>query len=358
MKKTILYLSLAALVLTGCAKSPKSGKNDANKRYLEAWIEVFHPEAVRTTLGAYVLEDKPGQGAAAGTSENNPFVRVNYTVRSLDGTVQGTTDKILSQQLGNYEKNESKNPYYGPVVWTRGTSGQVAGVEEALSTMKVGGRRTVVIPGWLLGLNSSTGAPILYDTAQEYEDNVTGSTHLIYEMELAEVISDMKQWQIDSVGRYLAANYPGMTAKDSVKLGFYYIQTGVPSSTESFKSDTTIYINYIGRRLDGSVFDTSIADTAKFYGIYSASRTYGPCSIDWYNTDESYKDITMTTAGASSASSVISGFSFGLDQMHPHEKGTAVFLSNWGYGASGSGSAIPAYSPLRFDFEVVDKPAS
>ena len=358
MKKTILYLSLAALVLAGCAKSPRKGKNEDSKRYLESWIQVFHPEAVRTNLGAYVLEDVPGTGASAGTSETNPFVRVNYTVRTLDGTVQGTTDKALAQRLGTYQKNESKNPYYGPVVWTRGKSGQTAGVEEALASMKVGGRHTVVIPGWLLGLNSSSGAPILYDTAQEYEDNVTGSTPLIYEMELAEVIPDMQQWQIDSAGRYLAANFPGMTAKDSVKLGFYYIQTGAPSSTEAFKSDTTIYINYIGRRLDGQVFDTSIADTAKFYGIYSASRTYGPCSIDWYATDENYTAITMTTPGASSGSSVISGFSFGLDQMHPHEKGTAVFLSNWGYGANGSGYAIPAYSPLRFDFEVVDKPKS
>ena len=42
--------------------------------------------------------------------------------------------------------------------------------------------------------------------------------------------------------------------------------------------------------------------------------------------------------------------------MHPHEKGTAVFYSGVGYGSSGSGSTIPAYAPLRFDIEIVDKP--
>ena len=358
MKKTILYLSLAALVLAGCAKSPKKGANEDNKRYLESWIEVFHPNAVRTDLGSYILEDTPGQGAAAGSYDTNPFVRVSYTIRSLNGTVQGTTDEALSKQLGTYETNQSKNPYYGPVVWTRGTSGQTAGVEEAIASMKVGGRRTVVIPGWLLAMDSSTGAPILYSSAKDYEEKVSGSTPLIYEMELAEVIPDIQKWQIDSVGRYIANHFPGKTDADSVKLGFYYFQTGAPSSTEKFKSDTTIYINYIGRRLDGGVFDTNIADTAKFYGIYSASRTYGPCAINWYNSDETYADITMTVPGASSSSTVISGFSFGLDQMHPHEEGTAIFLSNWGYGTKGSGYAIPAYSPLRFDFEIVDKPAS
>ena len=358
MKKTILYLSMAALVLAGCAKSPKVGLNDDNKRYLEAWIQVFHPSAARTNLGAFILEDMPGTGTAAGSSETNPYVRVSYTVRSLNGTVQGTTDEALSQQIGYYETNASKNPYYGPVVWARGASGQVAGVEESIAEMSVGGRRTVVIPGWLLGYDSSSGAPILYSTAKDYEEKVSGTSPLIYEMQLEEVIPDIQKWQIDSVGRYVASLFPGKTVKDSVKLGFYYAQTGAPSSTDKFKSDTTIYINYIGRRLDGTAFDTSIADTAKFYGIYSESRTYGPCAIKWYGSEGSYTDITMSTAGSSSLSSVIKGFALGLDQMHPHEKGTAVFISDWGYGAKGSGYAIPTYSPLRFDFEVVNKPES
>lgn len=356
MKRTILYLSLAALVLAGCAKTPKAGTNDENILFFESWVQVHHPQAVRTSLGAYILNDKPGTGAAAGTPEKNPFVRVSYTIRKLDGTVQGTTDVDLSKQVGYYSTNESKNPYYGPIIWARGTSGQAAGIEESVAQMSEGGRRVVAIPGWLLGYDASSGAPILYKTAEEYENKVAGATPMIYEMKLEEVIPDIQKWQIDSVGRNVAALFPGKTVKDSVKLGFYYFQTGAPSSTEKFKSDTTIYINYIGRRLDGQVFDTNIADTAKFYGIYSASRTYGPSAINWYNTDETYKDITMVTSGSSS--SVISGFAFGLNQMHPHEKGTAIFTSDWGYGAKGSGYAIPTYSPLRFDLEIVDKPES
>jgi FKBP-type peptidyl-prolyl cis-trans isomerases 1 len=151
---------------------------------------------------------------------------------------------------------------------------------------------------------------------------------------------------------------PGKSAADSLKYGIYYIRTGEPESETKFKNDTTIYVNYTGRRLDGVVFDTSIADTAKYYGIYSASRTYGPSAIKWYSEDGDYTKITMTAAGSSSSSEVIAGFSFGLDQMHPFEKGAVIFTANWGYGSRSSSSALPAYSPLRFDFEVVAKPAS
>ena len=355
MKKTYLYLSLAALVLAGCAKTPKVGVNDATKRYLDAWIQVNHPDAVRTTLGAYVLEDKPGTGVSASSGEAYPYVRVDYTIRSLSGTVQATTDEALSKQLGTYTTNKSKNPYYGPVVWYRGNNNLVAGVEELISTMNVGGRRTVVMPGWLTGVESSTSAAIRYDTAEEYLAKVSGSDPLIYEMELTDVIPDIQKWQIDSIGRYVANQF-GKTAADSTKYGLYYFRTGAPSSERTFPNDTTIYINYIGRRLDGSVFDTSIADTAKYYGIYSASRTYGACKITWYASDKDYTSITMTSSESSSGSTVVNGFSCGLDQMHPHEKGSVIFTSNWGYGVSGSGVAIPGYSPLRFDFEIVDKP--
>lgn len=355
MKKTLLYLSLAALILSGCARDPKTGANDSAKRFLDAWIQLNHPEATLTPLGAYVLEETPGTGTSVESCEEYPYVRVSFTIRSLSGGVSVTTDERLSRQIGSYEPQG----FYGPATWCRENSGSrmlPAGLEEALSMLRVGGSRTVVIPGWLMGTDNQTGLPILYDTAQDYLDNVSGGTPAIYEIKLEDAFKDINKWETDSLARYITANCPGLAVKDSLKYGFYYQRTAAPSSEKEFAKDTTIYINYIGRRLDGVVFDTNIADTAKFYGIYSAARTYKPAAIKWYGTDGKYTDMKMTASGSNQATTIIPGFAYALDRMHPHEAGTALFHSAWGYGDQSSGSAIPAFSPLRFDLQIVDKP--
>ena len=133
--------------------------------------------------------------------------------------------------------------------------------------------------------------------------------------------------------------------------GLYYITekySDAPDST--YNDESKIYFNYTGRLLNGTVFDTSIERVAKDAGIYNASKTYGPTYITWYA--EGYKNTTM----GSDASSTIDGFAYALYNMKPHEKGKVIFHSLRGYSYSGSGSTIPAYSPLIFELELVDNP--
>ena len=348
MKKTIIIM-LAALCLCGCGKNRTAGNNEAAKRYLDAWVQVQkqkHPEYLwkQTELGSWILEETQGTGSPVGELSDSTYIHINYTVSQQDGTISTTTYEKIAKQLGTYDETV----YYGPV--TMYANGIYAGLEEIIKGMKKGGRCKALIPSWLITYNR-------YDTMQEYMDQKsddTGTTS-IYEIELKDSFEGIMQWSADSLGRYLVKSYPSKYGNDPVRavadssgtFGFYYIQSKAPKDYTELQ-DTTVYINYIGRLLNGRVFDTTIRDTAIRYGL-NRDATYEPVSITY---GSKWSDIKM----GSENSKVISGFARTLSKMHAYEKGTGVFISNLGYSYSGSGKAIPAYAPLRFDVELVEKP--
>ena len=338
LSKTIL-LPLLAVVAVGCAKEAKSSTNELEKEYLEAWLKVNHPDAVMSGAGIYILEDIPGTGAQYS---GQAYVRAESTVKDLNGSITSTTDPEISKRLGTFTQGN----YYGAKVLQVSESTVPIGVENLLTGMRIGGTRTALIPSWLLTYNR-------FKKDSDYLKRATGTATYIYTITLKEIFDDPEKWELDSLATYAFRNYR-LSGADTVRTGFYYIRTQEPTRYSEFPSDTTIYINYIGRLLDGTVFDTSIADTAKFYGIYSPSGSYGPVKISWA---EEVTDLQMTveSSSSSSASTPVTGFQYTLWELSgPNEKGTGLFYSPLGYSTSGSGS-IPAFSPLRFDIEVVDK---
>ena len=225
-----------------------------------------------------------------------------------------------------------------------------AGLADALIGMKAGGSRKVIIPSWLMTYKR-------YDRPEDYinppkskkdkEVSSTGFSNTVYEITVNDFVKDIDAWEISNIGEYFAANPNlGLSVKDSLQYGFYYKQLKAPADTLDFKKDTTIYINYTGRLLNGLVFDTTDRKTGLDNGL-SASRSYKPVAV---KLSEEAKDITM------GGSSIIEGFALTLKQMHAFEKGVGIFYSPLGYKYSGSGSSIPGYAPLIFEIEIVEKP--
>lgn len=349
MKKTLIYI-IAACCLFGCGKAVTTSTSEASKRFLDAWVHVQkqkHPDYLwkQTSLGSWIMEETEGRGEALTEFTDSLYLRVNYTYFNLDGEITNTTSAKVSQQLGNYTENN----YYGPQIWYANSI--YAGLEELVKGMKRGGRRKAVIPGWLQTSERC-------NSLEEYmalPDDKIGNTQ-VYDVELVDFFEDVNNWELDSVSRYLVRNFPRRFGKDPLKAkadssgahGFYYIRQEEPLENKELR-DTTVYINYIGRLLNGTVFDTSIRDTAMYHGIYNSGRSYGPVSISFGGE---WSDSKM---GAES-NSIISGFARTLWAMHPFEKGTGVFYSPLGYSYKGSGGIIPPYSPLRFDIELVANP--
>ncbi len=110
----------------------------------------------------------------------------------------------------------------------------------------------------------------------------------------------------------------GMTATKHAK-GFYY-EIIAPGSSTHPKSTSTVYVSYKGTLLDGTVFD----------------QQSNPGSTGF------------------SLNSLIEGWKLGIPLIGKGGSIKLVLPSALSYGCAGSGTTIPANSPLYFEISLAD----
>ena len=333
LRKIALLGAFAALLAASCSKNTGEGANVAIKRQFDAWRAIHYPNAVEKD-GIYIIDDQPGTGLE--WNKNLPVTFMTYTLRSLDGTVSSNADEQWARQLGVWDQTY----YYGPQVVLTGEGSSYAGMDIMLDGMRQGGSRTAIIPSWMMTKDR-------HDTVEKYLETETEVPSMIYTVTFMDQTENLAEYELRQMREY-SSRYLGVSDTLSTAAVFFKCFTEHATEPVEMPNDTTVYINYIGRRIsDNQVFDTTIADTAKYYNIYNPSKSYSPVPVSWA---EKADEITM------SESSVINGFSYGLKAMHADEKASFVFGYNLGYGSSGSGNLIPAYAALRFDIEMVPQP--
>ncbi len=345
MKTRYIVAAVLLSALFSCAKDPSTGKNDSAKREFDAIVSQRYATMPQTPLGSVILHRTDLGGEKPG---DNRYLRANITYYTLDNELVYTTDSNIARKANQYDATR----YYGPIFCYRGEKKDNlgAGLEEAFAMMGVGDSLRILIPGWLSEAER-------YSSKEGYLKHCSG-TNYIYDLKLEEVVDSTSRWEKQQIKDWLAVNYPDAEENMDIKYydgttlpgGLWYIRTKEGLSDKSFRSDSTIYINYTGRRLDGVAFDTTIENIAIDNYIWSSSATYEPTQINW--SEESYSNITM----GSDENSIITGFAYALSLMHPYESGIAVFISIYGYSSSGSGGAIPPYCPLCFEIEMTDAP--
>jgi FKBP-type peptidyl-prolyl cis-trans isomerase FkpA len=114
--------------------------------------------------------------------------------------------------------------------------------------------------------------------------------------------------------------------------GLKYMITKPSLKPKPLAGDTVI-VDYTGRLLDGTVFDTSIKEVAQKSGTYQEGRPYEPLKFPVGKQN------------------VIAGWDEGLLLVNNGAKATFIVPSNLAYGDQGSG-AIPPFSTLVFEVEM------
>ncbi|GEO21252.1 FKBP-type peptidyl-prolyl cis-trans isomerase [Cyclobacterium qasimii] len=151
--------------------------------------------------------------------------------------------------------------------------------------------------------------------------------------ENVEVIFEQDVKKIETYVQNFPTEY--MRSETVGETGIVLLFTQVVEEGELALPGDTLLVDYTGMLLDGTVFDTSIEQTAIDNGVYNETRTYEP-----YGIIQAY-------------SSVIQGWHWALSRMKEGEKATALIPSAYGYGTQGQGP-IPANSVLVFELEITE----
>ncbi len=314
-----MMMAVAAIAFVSCAEEKVESDKDIQERILNAVVATKFPSAQVRDNGLVVIDYQQGTGDTLDKYEGGYF---EYTTQALSGNYAETTDEELAQVLGTYAKSN----YYGPKLFQIGYQTTYAGLEEIMTGMQVGGKAKFILPPWLtyiegVGSSNSTGSG---------DWNV--ATSVIYEVELKEVITNILDWQADTMKAYANTHYPGL---DTLSANFYFKK--LYDAGGDTLENQSVNVRYVGRLLDGWVFDTNIADTAKKYGIYDSTSDYEALSVQFSENLE-----TMIEDN-----SLVRGFCMALKNMSNGDEAFTMFYSEYGYSSSGSDQIGP-YQPLIF----------
>lgn len=301
---------LFAVLAFSCAEEVEMTDREFEERRIAAHVKVNYNDTLsRTALGAYYYTLRKGSGPAMPEDTGYVFVRQN--TYNFDYDLTATSYETTAKQLGIF----SRNKYYGPLLWRYGFGTNMIGIEEVLQTMRVGEIKRIILPSWLSG----------YTENASYTENTTPA---VYDIEVTGCGIDLDQYQIDTLESFRDRFYPGT---DSLKRGFY-LKTLTEGGGDTIKTNNTVSIWYIGRFLDGHIFDTNIADTATFYGLSTSSTRLFSVKV---LADEDIKDDTENKS--------IAGIRHALMNMRVGETAVCFFHSDYGYGAEGSSSQHDKY---------------
>lgn len=141
---------------------------------------------------------------------------------------------------------------------------------------------------------------------------------------------------LKEIDKYLADN-PMTSVKEfnDTGTGIVMIWQEVSGSGISPASGDTLKIDYVGKLVSNSVFDTSIDSIARAHNVHNPNRTYEPLEFR-FGIDP-----------------LIPGFEYGILQMELGDKATIIMPSLYGY-ASEERPGIPRNSVLVFEMDLVE----
>lgn len=213
-------------------------------------------------------------------------------------------------------------------------------VQEGIMMMHLGEKAIFKVPADSVAKFMQPG-----QMPQQYKEGA--GQYFYYEISLMSIVSQEEQAQEQAnriremeerkanepelIAKYVADN--NITAKP--KANGLYVIVNKKGDGPKVAVGKSVKIDYTGRLLDGTMFDSSREADAKEGGIYMQERPYEPLAY---------------TVGQQS---LIPGWEEGVMGQTAGSEITLIIPSELGYGARGAGKDIMPYSPLVFNITIV-----
>lgn len=174
------------------------------------------------------------------------------------------------------------------------------------------------------------GMKIYYEIS--LQDIVTREEIMQEQTNYMNEMQERKAKEADEIAAYVQDN----NIKEKPTADGLYVIVKKKGNGPKVAAGKKVAINYTGRLLDGTMFDSSVESDAKRGGLDQPGRTYEP--------------LTYTVGQMS----LIRGWDEGVMGQPEGSILQLVIPSAMGYGPTGTrDGSIPPYSPLVFDIEIV-----
>ena len=218
-----------------------------------------------------------------------------------DGAMPETGDKVVVHYTGTLEdgtKFDSSRDRNRPFEFPLGMGRVIKGWDEGLASMRIGGKRQLIIPANLGYGDRATG-------------KIPANSTLIFDVELIDIKKQFKDTDFDLPGKEIVLE-SGLRIIEHIK-----------GRGQKPKSGNKVKVHYSGYLQTGVKFDSSHDRGREFEFVLGQGQ-------------------------------VIKGWDEGIAQINKGGKSTLIIPPDLGYGERGAGGVIPPNATLLFEVELVD----